>query len=441
MGEALDLLSRLVSFVTVNDPSRGVRPGRECPDFIRETLESWGIPARVEEVNGYYTVHGKLGGGRPAVLLMAHWDVVPVDEREWSRPPFRLTLESGRAYGRGAADDKGNVAAVMLALRRLAEAGVGGVYFALTGDEEIGGANGAGWLSKHLEARGEMPRYLVNADGSGQMVIIRRRNGFGVWVEVKSEVEAVRGEQYTAEFRASTPVHPTRHAAYITPLVDTHPLVAASHFLRTRGPSVRVAGVEGSFVKGNVVPGWVRLRLVDEGPGGEALVDRGLERLLRAVMPLVRAPIKPDMYSDYGVSVTPNILEGSGGSWRLYLDVRAMAGSAEPVCSAIEEVAANTLPDARVKCGGGGGYLYTPPNARIVREALKAAGRAGLKVHVGEAAGASDSRYFSPLGVEAIDFGPIGGNVHGPDEWVLVESLEALPSFYYELARRLAEGS
>ncbi len=442
MGEILDLLRKLVSFATVNDPINNVRPSRECPDFIKETLESWGIPARVEEVNGYYTVHGKLGRGEPVVMLMAHWDVVPVDEREWSRPPFVLTAEAGRVYGRGVADDKGNVAAIMVALKMLADADVEGVYFALTGDEEVGGANGAGWLSKELESRGEMPKYLINGDGTGHVVIIRRRNGFGVWIEVPSQLETIEGEAYAAEFKVSTPVFETRHAAYIMPLVDTHPLVAASHFVRTRGSEARVAGIEGSFVKGNVVPSWIKLKLVDERvKGGEHQVDLGLERLIKAIVPLVRAPIKPDMYSDYGVSITPNLLEGDGRSWRLYLDIRAMSRDKEPICSVIEDVAANVLPDARVKCKGGGGYLYTPMDARIVREALEVAREMGLKASLGEAAGASDSRYFSPKGIEAIDFGPIGGNVHGPDEWALIESLELLPKFYFELARRLTEES
>ncbi len=442
MGEILDLLRKLVSFVTVNDPVNNVRPSRECPDFIKETLESWGIPARVEEVDGYYTVHGKLGRGKPTVLLMAHWDVVPVDESEWSRPPFMLTIDAGKVYGRGVADDKGNVAAIMIAVKMLAEAGVDGVYYALTGDEEIGGANGAGWLSRELESRGETPKYLINGDGTGHVIIIRRRNGFGVWIEVPAQPEIVEGEAYTAEFKVNTPVFETRHAAYIMPLVDTHPLVAASYFVRTRGAEARVAGIEGSFVKGNVVPSRVRLRLVDERVKGEKhQIDAGLERLIKAVIPLVRAPIKPGMYSDYGVSITPNILEGDGKYWRLYLDIRAMSKDEAPICSAIEEVLANALPEAKIRCKGESGYLYTPRDARIVKEALEAAEKVGIKVSVGEAAGASDSRYFSPKGVESIDFGPIGGNVHGPDEWALIESLEALPRFYYEVVRRLASES
>ncbi len=201
---------------------------------------------------------------------------------------------------------------------------------------------------------------------------------------------------------------------------------------------VELAGVEGGFLKSNVIPGWVRLRGVEtRGDGVEAEVDRSLTRLVRAVVPLTRTPIRTEMYSDYGVTITPNILRGASDSWELVLDIRAMTPSVESICSAVEAVVTEALPGARVECGGGGGYLYTSKDSAIVKAALKAAERAGIKVSIGEGAGASDSRFYSPRGVQAIDFGPIGGNIHGPDEWVSIKSLEALPEFYAGIARIL----
>ncbi len=61
----------------------------------------------------------------------------------------------------------------------------------------------------------------------------------------------------------------------------------------------------------------------------------------------------------------------------------------------------------------------------------------GLEARVMEMAGASDARYFSPLGIETIDFGPVGSNAHGPNEYVSVKSLETTASFYSLLVRRL----
>jgi succinyl-diaminopimelate desuccinylase len=55
-----------------------------------------------------------------------------------------------------------------------------------------------------------------------------------------------------------------------------------------------------------------------------------------------------------------------------------------------------------------------------------------------EREGASDSRYFSPRGVACIDFGPLGGNIHGPNEYVVIPSLLRAAEFYGRLAQRLA---
>lgn len=50
-------------------------------------------------------------------MFMAHFDVVPVNTEEWRFDPFKLTKAGDRVFGRGSADDKGNVAGVMLALK------------------------------------------------------------------------------------------------------------------------------------------------------------------------------------------------------------------------------------------------------------------------------------------------------------------------------------
>ena len=115
--DVVELLSELVKFDTTNDPTKGIRPSKECPRFILDTLYSWGIEAELIEKGGYYAVYGEIGEGNPKILFMAHFDVVPVNREEWETEPFELTIRGNRAYGRGSADDKGNVASIMLALR------------------------------------------------------------------------------------------------------------------------------------------------------------------------------------------------------------------------------------------------------------------------------------------------------------------------------------
>lgn len=145
------MLAELVSLNTVNDPIRGVKPPREAAEVIREWLRENSVDAYILEVNGYYTVYG-FTGKEPHLMFIAHFDTVPVVHRNWIYDPFRLTIVGDKAYGRGALDDKSNVASIMIALRELAQREIP-VYYAFTGDEEIGGRNGALVIADKIRAR------------------------------------------------------------------------------------------------------------------------------------------------------------------------------------------------------------------------------------------------------------------------------------------------
>ncbi|AIF69252.1 peptidase [Palaeococcus pacificus DY20341] len=433
----LELLKELVAFETVNDPSKGKRPSKECPLFIKDTLESWGIESELAEREGYYAVYGEIGVGEPKIMFMAHFDVVPVNLEEWKTDPFKLTIIGDRTYGRGSADDKGNVAAVMLALKELARKDLKGkVLFAFTGDEEIGGRM-AMHMAEMLKEEGNLPKYQINADGIGMNPIIRRRKGFGAVVEVPPGRVKIKGGLKERTFKISTPIVETRHAAYFLPGVDAHPLIALSHFLRSS--NALAVKIEGKFLKSNVVPSEVTLTYVEPNGADEIEADLGLTTLLKTVVPLVRTPIKAEKYSDYGVSITPNIYRFEDGMHKLYIDVRAMSHSPENIKSAFEEVLKFNLPNARLifKNNPRAGYLFTSPESPLVKAILKTLEGFGERVKLIEGPGASDSRYFTPYGVEAIDFGPRGGNIHGPNEYAEVKSLKILPKVYEKIALEL----
>ncbi|WP_255346947.1 M20/M25/M40 family metallo-hydrolase [Thermococcus sp. PK] len=438
--DVVELLSELVRFDTTNDPAKGIKPPKDCPKFIMETLSSWGIEAELIEKGGYYAVCGEIGSGKPKLLFMAHFDVVPVNREEWETEPFELTIKGNRAYGRGSADDKGNVAAIMFALKELSKMEFEGkILFAFTGDEEIGGKI-AMHIAEKLKSENKLPEYMINADGIGMKPIIRRRKGFGVTISVPSEKVRVRGFLKERTFKISTPVIETRHAAYFLPGVDTHPMIALSHFLRNS--NVLAVSLEGKFLKGNVVPSEVTLKYLEPGEGDEVEADIGLTKLLKAIVPLVRAPIKPEKYSDYGVSITPNLYSFNGGKHVLRLDIRAMSHSHEDIETTIKEVLAFNIPEAEVTVSNNekAGYLFTHPEDEIVRAMLETLENFGEKAEPVEGPGAADSRFFTPYGVKAIDFGPKGGNIHGPNEYVEIDSLRKMPALYTEVAMRLLRG-
>src|SRR3981081_3251360 len=155
--EIVALLQDLVRIPTINAGARPDTGGetRVC-DVLRPKLDQAGIAHEVHESapgrGNLIARHGPAGGRR--LLFMSHTDVVPVeDETLWEHPPFSATIDRGRVYGRGADDDKADVAAHCMALVLLQRAGVqlGGELVCLAAaDEESGGVWGAGWVAEHF---------------------------------------------------------------------------------------------------------------------------------------------------------------------------------------------------------------------------------------------------------------------------------------------------
>lgn len=438
-SDIIKLLDTLVSYNTVNDPNRGVKPTREIADFIFEWLSKHEIYSDIIESSGYYSVFGYLGQKPPCVGLLAHYDTVPVAPERWSYDPFKLTIAGGRAYGRGALDDKSNVASILVALEKLkAHQPDFGVVFALTGDEEIGGSNGALVVSQKLQAEGTLQKYLINGDGTGMVPIVRRRKSFSAEVRVKSRKTLIKGSLRTVKFTAYYPVSQHAHAAYFIGSVDSHPLVSASVFIRENNAFVRT--IRGAFLKSNVIPPEAEVEYVIPDPRGEDVeIDEGLTELVRALLPIVRAPIRTRAYSEYGVSITPNVYSFSEGCHRVVFDVRAMSLK-EDVEESLREVLSESLYDAVISVRTDvGGYLNTSPRSKVVESLVTSLEEVGVRPYLAEGAGASDSRYFTSLGVEAVDIGPRGGNMHGDNEYVEVESLKLMPAVYYRAVKMLSK--
>ncbi len=104
----------------------------------------------------------------PAVLLMAHQDVVPIapgTEGDWAEAPFAGTLKDGFVWGRGAWDDKANLIAQMEAMELLAAGGFvprRTIHLAFGADEEVGGERGAKQIAALLASRGERLAFVID---------------------------------------------------------------------------------------------------------------------------------------------------------------------------------------------------------------------------------------------------------------------------------------
>ena len=101
-------------------------------------------------------------------VMMAHYDVVPVDEEKWDEPPFAATIKDGCMWGRGTLDTKGTFNAVLSAANHLITQGFipeNDVYFAFSGGEEVNG-KGADNIVQYFVDHGISPALVVDEGGA-----------------------------------------------------------------------------------------------------------------------------------------------------------------------------------------------------------------------------------------------------------------------------------
>ncbi len=101
-------------------------------------------------------------------VMMSHYDVVPVDEAAWTKPPFDAVIEDGELYGRGAIDTKNTLSAALTAADHLIAQGFcpkQDIYFAFSGSEEIDGL-GAPAIVAWFEAHGVKPALVLDEGGA-----------------------------------------------------------------------------------------------------------------------------------------------------------------------------------------------------------------------------------------------------------------------------------
>jgi acetylornithine deacetylase/succinyl-diaminopimelate desuccinylase-like protein len=162
MSTTWDDLARLVSFRSVADPLQA--PPYECDRTARYLVAAFcqlGVRSRLYQTgDGSWAVVGTAPAppGAPTVMVSCHYDVDAAGaESLWRSPPFRLTDRDGRWYGRGSADGKGDVVAVLSALRIL-----GGGDYPVGVTVLAGGSHrqGTGGMESFVPARAE----LLHAD-------------------------------------------------------------------------------------------------------------------------------------------------------------------------------------------------------------------------------------------------------------------------------------
>ncbi|MFN8523330.1 MAG: M20/M25/M40 family metallo-hydrolase [Chloroflexota bacterium] len=418
--EIVRLHQSLVRIPTVN---YGSRPdtGNETPacELLRDKLAAEGIPSDIyESAPTRGNIIARLPGEGKRLLLMSHTDVVPVeDESLWEHPPFSGTIDRDRVYGRGADDDKGDVAAHCMAVILLKRAGVklgGELIYMSNADEESGGRFGAGWVADN-HAEKVQADWCINEGGGNP---VRTPSGllYPICTGEKGRLEAKltkkgRSGHASRPWAADNPV-PVM-ADTIARIMAYEPEIDASHpyFQEV----LDALGVEHQANAENID------RICDE------LTDRGYGALAITLKAASRMTITPTMLQ---AGVKSNSVPD-----RVFLtcDVRSLPGQddrylrqeLEHICEGLDvdiDVDFTAVSNA------------SPADAPFVdlcRQSLALAlGSDDFKMVPALTVGFTDSRFFRPKGTQVYGFNPHHPNaepqrtgVHGNNEFLEIDSL------------------
>lgn len=350
-----------------------------CLDLLAARLSAAGFRCERIDRGGVRNLWARLGTSAPLVCFAGHVDVVPTGPVEqWTSDPFVPTERDGRLFGRGAADMKASVAAMVIAAERLAATGAadsGSLAVLLTSDEEGDATNGTVAVVDALLARHErIDACIVGEPTSvtrlGDTIKNGRRGSIGGTLRVT-------GVQCHIAYpeRGLNPVH-----AALPALAE----LAAAEWDRGNAyfppTSFQISNIQAGTGAVNVIPGSLEVRFnLRFSP--ESTVD--------AIKARVQAAL-----DRHGVEYTIE--------WTL------------------------------------SGLPFMTPRGALV-DALEAAivHETGLTPALSTTGGTSDGRFIARVANEVVEFGPPSGSMHGIDEHVRVADLGPLTRIYEQAATAL----
>ncbi|MGH9662565.1 MAG: M20/M25/M40 family metallo-hydrolase [Bryobacteraceae bacterium] len=234
---ALDLLQRYIRIESINPPGDTTAAAK----LYQSVLESSGIPARLFSTgpSGQVNLLARLPGrdrSKKPLLLLNHFDVVPVDRKAWKFDPFAALIQDGQIWGRGALDMKGIGIQQLLAFVTLKQTGVvppRDVVLLATADEENNGIYGIRWMIAN-QWREIDAEYALDEGGFGTRDILADgKLVFGipvgekqsVWLRVRARGTAAHGSQPIPDNANLTLLEALRKAMALPP-ARPHPVIA-----------------------------------------------------------------------------------------------------------------------------------------------------------------------------------------------------------------------
>lgn len=370
LSPTLELACELIRRPSVTPLDEG------CQEQMMRRLSACGFtlePMRIEDVDNFWASHGKEEG--PVLCFAGHTDVVPTGPREkWQHQPFNALIdEHGMLCGRGAADMKGSLASMIIAVERFVAVypnHKGRITFLITSDEEGPAHHGTKAVVERLRARNERLDWCIVGEPSsttlvGDVVKNGRRGSLGCTL-------TVRGKQGHVAYPhlARNPIHLAAPA--LAELAAEHWDDGNAFFPPT---SFQISNLNAGTGATNVIPGELKA-IFNFRFSTESTVE-GLQQRVVAIL------------NKHGLDFELD--------W-------ALSG----------------LP------------FLTEPGALLDAVAASIKSVTGRETKPSTSGGTSDGRFIATLGTQVVELGPVNATIHQVDERVLASDLDVLTEIYYQ---------
>lgn len=243
-SEVVSVCSELIRRKSVNPPGNEREPAQYAAEYLRQAgCEVELVEHSADRASVLARLKGT-GGDRKGILLSAHLDTVPVGVETWKHDPFTGEVAEGKVWGRGTSDMKGGMAALLVAVKAVHDAGValeGDIVVALTAGEEVDSL-GAVALAERPELR-NMQALLVAEPSSNEIFVAEKG---ALWLEIHTHGQTAHGSMPDLGRNAILMMVELIHELVHMPVpFDPHPLLG--------GFSQSINTINGG-VKTNVVP-------------------------------------------------------------------------------------------------------------------------------------------------------------------------------------------
>ncbi len=373
MSATFDLACDLISRPSVTPDDMG------CQEVMIQRLEAIGFTIerlRFDDVDNFWA---RRGSATPLFAFAGHTDVVPTGPKEqWHSDPFKPEVRDGLLYGRGAADMKGSLAAMVTACEQFVAEHAehkGSIAFLITSDEEGPSINGTVKVVEHLEARGEKIDWcLVGEPTSTSQVGDIIKNGRRGSLGCQLTVHGVQGH-IAYPHLAQNPIHLFSPA--LTELAGIEWDQGNKYFPAT---SFQVSNINGGTGATNVIPG--DLEVVFNFRFSTEVTEQQLRDGVEAVL------------NRHQLNYTIN--------WVL-----------------------------------SGNPFLTPPGTLVNATIAAIKGATGIDAELSTSGGTSDGRFIAPTGSQVIELGPRNDTIHKINECVNAKDLDKLSAIYEGILKRL----